>query len=523
MAQYCDKFRFTDADNDSFEFWNGLRGPAGPAGPQGPQGPQGPKGDPGPGAVVDPTLTISGDAADAKAAGDAIRANAAELAQQKSALNYLDLDTTWTTGRYFNSYGAIIEYEPFSISNYIPVEVDGIRSDIFFTVYGNAATYCVFYDANKTQLSVAQIGSKLEGSTVGVDGVAFVRLTNKNGETPIIARNNYSNAVTNSAETSLPVSMELGTIGATGSYNDANFRMRTNGRFSVPFDVVLTTDWTKYIIGLHREKDGVYEDAGWKRADTVLSPEYSYEFLVGRSDYSGTALSIAEQEEILSSTIIKGQIFMLSNKYKWHGKKWTCIGDSLTGQNTRTSKHYFDYVHDSTGIVAINLGISGTGYANGDGANKQFYNRVSSVPLDSDVITIFGSFNDLASELELGTITDTGTTTIAGCINKTIDDLFAAFPLANLGIVTPTPWQTYNAYLNSTASINYVQMLIDICKKRGIPCLDLFHCSGLRPWDANFRTLAYSKDNGGGTHPDETGHALIAPRFEAFLDSLLLS
>ena len=82
-----------------------------------------------------------------------------DVGDLKGALSYLDVDTTWITGRYFNSWGAIIEYAPFSISDYIPIEVDGIRSDVYFTVYGNTATYCVFYDANKTQLSVVQIGS----------------------------------------------------------------------------------------------------------------------------------------------------------------------------------------------------------------------------------------------------------------------------------------------------------------------------------------------------------------------------
>lgn len=38
MAQYCDNFNFRDNDNDSFEFWNGLRGPAGPAGAPGAPG-----------------------------------------------------------------------------------------------------------------------------------------------------------------------------------------------------------------------------------------------------------------------------------------------------------------------------------------------------------------------------------------------------------------------------------------------------------------------------------------------------
>ena len=38
MAQYCDNFLFQDTADDSFQFWNGLRGPAGPAGVPGPPG-----------------------------------------------------------------------------------------------------------------------------------------------------------------------------------------------------------------------------------------------------------------------------------------------------------------------------------------------------------------------------------------------------------------------------------------------------------------------------------------------------
>ena len=58
----------------------GATGPQGPVGPQGeqgpigPQGPQGPKGDTGPTVALDTTLTHEGEAADAKATGDAISA-----------------------------------------------------------------------------------------------------------------------------------------------------------------------------------------------------------------------------------------------------------------------------------------------------------------------------------------------------------------------------------------------------------------------------------------------------------------
>ena len=93
--------------------------------------------------------------------------------------------------------------------------------------------------------------------------------------------------------------------------------------------------------------------------------------------------------------------------------------------------------------------------------------------------------------------------------------------IAKVGIITPTPWVGNNEYDSKTTDEEYVQVIIDICKKRGIPCLDLYHNSGLRPWEESYRTLCYSKDGGNGVHPDETGHRLIAPRFRAFLETLM--
>lgn len=65
-----------DADAGKF---NGPQGPKGEQGPIGPVGPQGPKGDTGPAVALDTTLTHEGEAADAKATGDAISAVKARL------------------------------------------------------------------------------------------------------------------------------------------------------------------------------------------------------------------------------------------------------------------------------------------------------------------------------------------------------------------------------------------------------------------------------------------------------------
>ena len=58
----------------NFKGEKGDTGPIGPVGPQGETGPQGPKGDVGPAVALDTTLTHEGEAADAKATGDAISA-----------------------------------------------------------------------------------------------------------------------------------------------------------------------------------------------------------------------------------------------------------------------------------------------------------------------------------------------------------------------------------------------------------------------------------------------------------------
>ena len=205
---------------------------------------------------------------------------------------------------------------------------------------------------------------------------------------------------------------------------------------------------------------------------------------------------------------------------KWSGKKWVVVGDSHTEHNIRATKNYHDYVAEKTGITVVNLGKSGAGYKRLEESNKAFYQLVASIPEDADVVTIYGSGNDLSQPL--GEVTDTGTDTLCGCINTTIDNYNELFPGTPLGIVTPCPWSNANPASETCAMALYSAAIVEICKRRGIPCLDLYHCSNLRPWEAKFRELFYTRDNGGGCHPDENGHAILAPKFAAFLEYLIM-
>ena len=155
--------------------------------------------------------------------------------------------------------------------------------------------------------------------------------------------------------------------------------------------------------------------------------------------------------------------------------------------------------------------------------------RVASISTDADVYTIFGSFNDVAyalsNNIEIGDPTDTGTTTMCGYFNSTLDALYARIPLANIGIVAPCPWQYCypgGTGQNSTYGKAYVEALEAVCMRRSVPFLNLFNFSGMRPWDSDFRTLVYTDDPAGGVHPNAIGHKILATKFKAFLESLLL-
>ena len=208
------------------------------------------------------------------------------------------------------------------------------------------------------------------------------------------------------------------------------------------------------------------------------------------------------------------------NFLKWFGKKWAVVGDSHTEFNIRATKNYHDYVAEKTGITVVNLGSSGSGYKRRWDDNKAFYHLLDRIPEDTDVVTFYGSGNDLATDL--GEVTDTGTDTLCGCINTTIDRYNELFPGVPLGIVTPCPWSSSNPANPSNKMALYSDAIVEICRRRSIPCLDLYHCSNLRPWEAAFRELFYTRDDGGGCHPDENGHAILAPKFAAFLEQLIL-
>ena len=214
---------------------------------------------------------------------------------------------------------------------------------------------------------------------------------------------------------------------------------------------------------------------------------------------------------------------------RWKDKKWCVIGDSLTASNSTAIKKYFDYIFESTGIEVENYGKGGTGYANPNGANGNFIDRMDDIPTDCDVYTIFGSFNDVAygrsNNIDIGLPSDTGNTTMCGYFNSAFDALYARIPLANVGVIAPCPWRYCNRVVTGANEIyasNYADALEAVCKRRSIPYLNLYDESGMRPWDDDFRLLMYTHSSDDGVHPNELGHEKLSTKIRLFLESLML-
>jgi hypothetical protein len=218
---------------------------------------------------------------------------------------------------------------------------------------------------------------------------------------------------------------------------------------------------------------------------------------------------------------------------KYSNISWVLIGDSLTEKNNRAITSYYDYISKETGIKLINKGCSGVGYAK----FTHFYTAISSlVNVDFDFLTIFGSINDLdyssiwedgrSWDAALGNVDDSSNDSICGRINNTINRFYQLFPTKKIGIITPTPCAYYasnNLIVNSHMD-DYVNKLVEIAKRRGVPYLDLYHRSGLRPWDNTVLEELYN-ENGlqdNGVHPNSIGHKWIYPMILKFIEQYMI-
>lgn len=257
----------------------------------------------------------------------------------------------------------------------------------------------------------------------------------------------------------------------------------------------------------------------YKSSNTNYSTETYYEHNFTASDDGYVILS----DYVGTTRNAKSNIVCISNQI-YDNEKWFCIGDSLTDAKTLGNgvKNYVNYVSEKLNLNGINLGVSGSGYCV---TNSNFYTQANQITSDAKLVTIFGSFNDLYPIMEIGSHSDTGTNTICGCINTTIDNIISNAPDAVIGVILPTPWDVFYGDNNLSDNshnnpVTYINAIKKICNERSIPVLDLYYKSNLRPWDETFRTTYY-RSSDDGVHPNTLGHQRISSQVSEFIKSIL--
>lgn len=194
------------------------------------------------------------------------------------------------------------------------------------------------------------------------------------------------------------------------------------------------------------------------------------------------------------------------------------IGDSITEKNYRANTNWVN-LFSSVGAIMQNLGQSGTGFAETYQNGTNYATRINRID-NPDLIGVSTSFNDMRTIATLGLGTpDSTDTTLMGYVNNFFTALLEKFPTTPIICYTTNPWRSYH-YGANTNSDNYIDYIEQICKRHGIPFLNLYKdgCS-LRPWmEANNQ---YYFDSDGtreadGVHPNSKGHELLFRHYLPF-------
>ena len=242
---------------------------------------------------------------------------------------------------------------------------------------------------------------------------------------------------------------------------------------------ILLFDGSKsFVTGLQWVNNGILtipESICYVRIPIYTSERYSFSFTKGTvpspasCPYNKECLIIDDivlDNEHLDSKIdeLETAISTQTNYIgvQWNGKTWYCYGTSLS--NSAGEGRYPTYLAQMSNMIHINKGISGGGIGDlGAYSHGQVYDAICNITdgkLDADIITLETGANDVDTNVPLGTIYDTGTTTLAGCLNDCIRYLQANTDAQVVIIPSPPGTVTGQAF---EKYMDWVKMIKEIC------------------------------------------------------------
>ena len=206
---------------------------------------------------------------------------------------------------------------------------------------------------------------------------------------------------------------------------------------------------------------------------------------------------------------------------------WLALGDSITEKNQRTEKNYHVLVKEALGNVeVINAGEGGTGFRHHHKTRPPFYKRIDrykDYPID--FITILGGVNDLMlDDGRVGECGDTGDDTYMGCLDILVKKIRSYFPNIPLAFISTVPQEGFRPGSGDDLE-KFIKEEEKYAKEHGIPFLDIYHDSPLKPWEKeNNKAFFYSCPeipDGDGLHPNTEGHKIMAEKITPFIKKIV--
>jgi lysophospholipase L1-like esterase len=312
----------------------------------------------------------------------------------------------------------------------------------------------------------------------------------------LYSNNSYyiSSKIPVKASTQYTMSCLVGSSVNYGSMYDKNdnYLANINDNSAHPVTTFTTTSTTAYIrincYGVTRTATTISADAMIVEGDTL------------------PAITVPYGVDLDWLKLNTSQLTLAGNR--WLGKKANFLGDSITAGNQTAGTAFPTLVGQYLGLsVCRNYGISGTTVGTGTGENNPMVTRYTDMDDDADIVAFNGGLNDLPYINNLGTINDAVTTSFYGALNVLVDGLITKYPSALIFGMTTTPRESAGNVEGYAAAIQAV------CAKFLIPCLDLYHISGMNPKNASMKAAYF----GDGLHHSAAGKVRLANIIAGFI------
>lgn len=215
-----------------------------------------------------------------------------------------------------------------------------------------------------------------------------------------------------------------------------------------------------------------------------------------------------------------------SSLYNFSNIVINCLGDSITegflGSWTAEQPNFANPTWCQT--IASNLGCTVNNYGKSatsicDGSIESFVTRLNSMPESSiDMLFIFGGTNDYGDlrATTLGTINDTAVqgTNFYASFKYLIETAINKYPGAQVCVITPLRRAENATNSNGISMEDIVNAEKEVANYYSIDCLDYYHNSGLNP-AIQIQRSTYAPD---GIHPNQLGvNTFLAPAFSEYV------